>query len=66
MGGAWQHDLILILSLTGVILDTLGRLYLAYDLLGGKNGPTNFHQKRQLWSNVWNRVRTGAWGAGSD
>jgi hypothetical protein len=39
MSGAWQHDLIPVLSLTGVILDALGGLYLAYDLLGGKNGP---------------------------
>jgi hypothetical protein len=39
MTGAWRHDLIPILSLTGVILDGLGGLYLAYDLLGGKNGP---------------------------
>jgi hypothetical protein len=33
------HDLIPILSLVGVILDALGGLYLAYDLLGGKRGP---------------------------
>jgi hypothetical protein len=39
MIGAWRHDLIPILSLTDVILDALGGLYLAYDLLGGKNGP---------------------------
>ncbi len=39
MSGAWRHDLIPVLSLTGVILDALGALYLAYDLLGGKNGP---------------------------
>jgi hypothetical protein len=39
MTGAWRHDLMPILSLTGVILDGLGGLYLAYDLLGGKNGP---------------------------
>jgi hypothetical protein len=39
MTGAWRHDLIPILSLTGVILNALGGLYLAYDLLGGKNGP---------------------------
>jgi hypothetical protein len=32
-------DLIPIVSLTGVILDALGGLYLAYDLLGGKKGP---------------------------
>jgi len=37
-----RGDMILfirILSLTGVILGALGGLYLAYDLLGGKNGP---------------------------
>lgn len=28
-----------LLSLTGVVLDALGGLYLAYDLLGGKDGP---------------------------
>lgn len=36
---AWPHDLIPILSLAGVILDGLGALYLAYDLLGGERGP---------------------------
>jgi hypothetical protein len=39
MSGAPRHNLIPILSLAGVILDALGGLYLAYDLLGGKNGP---------------------------
>jgi len=39
MNSAWRHDLIPILSLTGVILDALGGLYLAYDLLGGRHGP---------------------------
>ena len=34
-----QRDLIPILSLVGVVLDALGGLYLAYDLLGGKRGP---------------------------
>jgi hypothetical protein len=34
-----RNDLIPIVSLTGVILEGLGGLYLAYDLLGGKNGP---------------------------
>jgi hypothetical protein len=33
------RDLIPMLSLTGVILDALGGLYLAYDLLGRKKGP---------------------------
>src|SRR5271156_2975861 len=39
MSGAWRHELIPVLSLTGVMLDALGGLYLAYDLLGGKHGP---------------------------
>jgi hypothetical protein len=39
MTGALRHNLVLILSLVGVILVGLGALYLAYDLLGGKNGP---------------------------
>jgi hypothetical protein len=39
MSGALRHQLIPILSLAGVMLDALGGLYLAYDLLGGKNGP---------------------------
>ena len=39
MSGAWRHDLIPVLSLIGVMLDGLGGLYLAYDLLGGKHGP---------------------------
>jgi hypothetical protein len=34
----WRLYLLPILSLTGVILDSLGGLYLAYDLLGGKSG----------------------------
>ena len=34
-----RHDLIPILSLVGVVLDALGGLYLAYDLLGGQRGP---------------------------
>lgn len=38
MGGAGKHNLIPILSLTGVVLDALGGLYLAYDLLGAKDG----------------------------
>ena len=39
MGGAWRLSLIPVLSLTGVVLDALGGLYLAYDLLGGRDGP---------------------------
>jgi hypothetical protein len=39
MSDALRHDLVPIVSLAGVILVGLGALYLAYDLLGGKNGP---------------------------
>ena len=35
MTGAWRNDFIPILSVTGLILDALGGLYLAYDLLVG-------------------------------
>ena len=34
-----DHHLAAAISLTGVFLDVLGSLYLAYDLLGGQNGP---------------------------
>jgi hypothetical protein len=39
MSSVPRDSVIPILSLGGVILDALGGLYLAYDLLGGKNGP---------------------------
>jgi hypothetical protein len=39
MAGALQHDAVPILSLVGVVLDALGGLYLAYDLLGDRRGP---------------------------
>jgi hypothetical protein len=39
LSGAWRQDFVPVMSLTGVILDALGGLYLAYDLLGGKQGP---------------------------
>jgi hypothetical protein len=39
MRHVWRPDLVPILSLAGLILDSLGGLYLAYDLLGGKRGP---------------------------
>src|SRR6516225_3929617 len=44
MSGALRHHLIPILSLAGVILDALGGLYLAYDLLGGKRGPLRIEE----------------------
>jgi hypothetical protein len=34
-----EIQIVPLLSLTGVVLDALGGLYLAYDLLGGKKGP---------------------------
>ena len=34
-----NHHTLAIISLTGVTLDVLGGLYLAYDLLGGQHGP---------------------------
>ncbi len=34
-----DHHFIAALSLTGMVLDMLGGLYLAYDLLGGQRGP---------------------------
>ena len=34
-----DHRIIDIFALNGAILDALGGLYLAYDLLGGKYGP---------------------------
>jgi len=34
-----QLQIVPLLSLTGVVLDALGGVYLAYDLLGGKHGP---------------------------
>jgi len=40
-GSLWPRlpQVLPLLSLTGVVLDALGGLYLAYDLLGGKRGP---------------------------
>jgi hypothetical protein len=34
-----NHYLLAELSIAGSVLDVLGALYLAYDLLGGKHGP---------------------------
>jgi hypothetical protein len=34
-----DHYAIAAVSLTGICLDVLGGLYLAYDLLGGQHGP---------------------------
>src|SRR6476646_3981465 len=34
-----DHHSVAAVSLTGIFLDVLGGLYLAYDLLGGQHGP---------------------------
>src|SRR5436190_10010416 len=34
-----DHHTVAAISITGVCLDVLGSLYLAYDLLGGQHGP---------------------------
>src|SRR5436853_7706726 len=34
-----HHHAVAIISVTGICLDVLGGLYLAYDLLGGQHGP---------------------------
>src|SRR5277367_290314 len=53
MSGVWRHDLIPILSLTGVLLDALGGLYLAYDLLGGKRGPLRMVTKTATYAAIF-------------
>jgi hypothetical protein len=53
MTGVWRHDLIPILSLTGVLLDALGGLYLAYDLLGGKRGPLRMVTKTATYAAIF-------------
>src|SRR5277367_1405434 len=34
-----NHHTIAVVSIVGTVLDVLGSLYLAYDLLGGQHGP---------------------------
>src|SRR6201993_2478314 len=34
-----DHHIIAAVSISGIFLDVLGGLYLAYDLLGGQHGP---------------------------
>jgi hypothetical protein len=62
--GWWRHDLVPILSLAGVILDALGGLYLAYDLLGGKHGPLRTITKSVSYGIMFGSVyglALGAW-----
>jgi hypothetical protein len=46
-------QLIPLLSLTGVVLDALGGLYLAYDLLGGKRGPLRLLSRLLTYSAIF-------------
>src|ERR1700691_5492882 len=46
-------ELIALLSLTGVVLDALGGLYLAYDLLGGKRGPLRLLSRVLTYSAIF-------------
>lgn len=48
-----RPQLIPLLSLTGVVLDSLGGLYLAYDLLGGKRGPLRLLSRLLTYSAIF-------------
>jgi hypothetical protein len=45
-----DHHSVAAVSLTGISLDVLGGLYLAYDLLGGQHGPLRLRRE-------WSRIR---------
>ena len=64
ISGALRHHLIPMLSLAGVILDALGGLYLAYDLLGGKKGPLRMVTKSVSYGAMFGSaygLSLGAW-----
>jgi hypothetical protein len=46
------EQLVPLLSLTGVVVDALGGLYLAYDLLGGKRGPLRLLSRLLTYSAI--------------
>jgi hypothetical protein len=48
-----NHHTLAIISLTGVTLDVLGGLYLAYDLLGGQHGPLRLLTRAVTYSIVF-------------
>lgn len=48
-----DHHLIAAFSLTGIGLDVLGGLYLAYDLLGGQHGPLRLLTRMVTYSIVF-------------
>jgi hypothetical protein len=48
-----DHHAIAIISVTGISLDVLGGLYLAYDLLGGQHGPLRLLTRMVTYSVVF-------------
>jgi hypothetical protein len=48
-----DHHVVAAISITGVCLDVLGGLYLAYDLLGGKFGPLRLLTRMVTYSIVF-------------
>src|SRR5882724_11276864 len=48
-----DHHTVAAVSLTGICLDVLGGLYLAYDLLGGRHGPLRLLTRMVTYSIVF-------------
>ena len=48
-----DHHTVAAVSLTGIFLDVLGGLYLAYDLLGGQHGPLRLLTRMVTYSIVF-------------
>src|SRR5512140_1244027 len=48
-----DHHTVAIVSLSGIGLDVLGGLYLAYDLLGGQHGPLRLLTRMVTYSIVF-------------
>jgi len=56
-----DHHAVAAVSLTGICLDVLGGLYLAYDLLGGQHGPLRLLTKMVTYSIVFGIGYVSAW-----
>src|SRR3954465_4361631 len=48
-----DHHTVAAVSLSGICLDVLGGLYLAYDLLGGQHGPLRLLTKMVTYSIIF-------------
>ena len=48
-----NHHTLAVISITGSCLDVLGSLYLAYDLLGGQNGPLRVITRATTYSIIF-------------